>query len=713
MNVASSEDAEIVEAFLEESAENLDQLDQDLVELEQRPSDPDLLARVFRTVHTIKGTSAFLGYGRLETIAHAGETLLGQLRDGSLTLNAEITTALLSLIDAFREILRRVASDGTEGESEYSVVKAELERVTGNLGSHDPLPQDVVPTQDANSNDPTAQPDTETSVRVSVEVLDTLMELTSELIVIRSQISEMDSAQDDGPLAATARQMAMITSKLQEGVMRARLQPVGVVVGKSRRIARDLATALGKSVRVEIEGETIGVDRAINEALRDPMLHLVRNAVDHGFESPDERSAAGKSPTGQLLIRVYHERGRVYVEVADDGRGIDPQKLVASAVVAGLLTQSQGEVLSDQEALELLFMPGLSTKDAVTNLSGRGVGMDVVRSNLQLIGGSIGVTSTPGMGTQFRMNVPLTLATMDTLAIWCGGQRYAIPLASVQEVIHVQAGDVTTVADDVDGTKIYRLRGHLLPAVELAQILKGPEESVQGNQVLVVLETEGKYFALIVPRVGETVEVVVSPLTHATRSVSIFTGVTILGNGQPSLILDVAGLAASAGITAVVTPEAYNPIVDIASLHSAGLLVASAQDGGKLAFRLSGVARLERFPEDDIEQVGNRDVVQYRDAILPLIRLSEVLPERRAVARSQRVRDNGIADTVVCRTSAGEVGLVVGSIDDVVAEPLQEAQPTSRRGVLACIVLENRIAELIDVETLAADAGVIGIGGEE
>jgi two-component system chemotaxis sensor kinase CheA len=463
------------------------------------------------------------------------------------------------------------------------------------------------------------------------------------------------------------------------------------------------------------------VDKAVNEALRDPLLHLVRNAVDHAIESPAERVAAGKPPEGRLRIRAYHEGGRVQVEISDDGRGVDVAGLVRRTVATGGLSADEAAALSPAEALGLMFRPGLSTKDEITAVSGRGVGMDVVRSNLQKVGGSIDASSEPGVGSTFRINVPLTLAILPSLLIWSGGRRYALPQVDVHEIVHLDGAGIEASVDDVGAARVHRLRGRLLPLVDLAERLAVEPVPGDGGLTIVVVARDGRRFGLLVDAVGDTTEAVAKPFPQVVRASAVFSGVTILGDGRPALILDVAGLAAAAGIepdrgeTAAETAGSSGPVI---STDAGSLVLASGVDGARLAFRLATVRRLEQFPAGDIQRLGSREIVDYRGTILPLVRVSELLDRSGPAVRRDHDGPPGPAHdiasvpsdrtttvhAVVCDSSAGPVGLVVDGIEDVIAEPPAPPQPASRRGVSACLLVDDRITELVDVDALVAVA---------
>ena len=693
-------DEEIVLAFLEESRENLDQLDRDLVELERNPADPQLLGQIFRTIHTIKGTCGFLGFHRLEALSHAGENLLGALRIGELRLDADMTSSLLSLVDAIRLILDLIDQTGTEGDDDHAGVVAALDRHLTTAS-----------TIETRSTDAAAQPadrevaaSTETSIRVDVAILDKLMNLVGELVLARTQFGESPATSEAGPLASPYRQLRLVTSELQECVMRLRLQPVGTITGKFRRVVRDLAAELGKQITITIEGEDVGVDKAVNEALRDPLLHLVRNAVDHGIELPADRRAAGKPAHGTVTLRAFHQGGRVHIELADDGRGIDSDRLVARAIAAGMLGAEDAAALSPHDALDLILRPGLSTKERVTNISGRGVGMDVVRTALEQVGGSIDVATEVGRGSVFRLNVPLTLAIMPVLIASVGAQRFAVPQVDVQEVVYIAPDETTTMVHDLDGALVCRLRDELLPLVDLASLLRLDSNRRADGLVVVVVHTSGRRFGIVVDEIGDTLDVVVKPLTRATRTIRCFGGVTILGDGQPVLILDMPGVAVGAGITVArddTASRVVEPVHDATTTDS--ILLAYDAAGSRVAVEMSTVRRLEQISPASVERAGPAEVVQYRGGILPLVRLADLLE-----SSGPAVSQDGVLHTVVCETSIGLVGIVVGHIDDVVPRPATPAahQPPSRRGVIESLIVDNRIAELLDVELLVADSGV-------
>jgi two-component system chemotaxis sensor kinase CheA len=410
---------EIVAEFLVESHENLDQLDRDLLALERNPDSRDLLAGVFRTVHTIKGTSGVLAFSRLEQLTHVGESLLSRLRDGTTALTDARSTALLQMVDAIRGLLAEIEATGSEGDADHRELLATLSALLED-GGGDTTPEAVEGALEAQAQARATahRSAVDGSVRVDVELLDSLVRLVGELVVARDQLVSclavgQDPTQDTGAnssLERSASRLSLITGQLQEQVLKTRMQPVDAVWSKMPRVVRHLARTCGRQVRLEMEGRETEVDRSVLEAIKDPLMHLVRNAVDHGIERPEDRVKAGKPAEGVLTLRAHRQDGQVHLEVSEDGAGIDPWRIAANALELGLVSQAQLGSMSCREILDLIFLPGFSTAPAVTNVSGRGVGMDVVKTRIEAIGGSVDVLSTVGVGSTFRLTIPLTLA---------------------------------------------------------------------------------------------------------------------------------------------------------------------------------------------------------------------------------------------------------------------------------------------------------------
>lgn len=402
--------------FLVESAENLDRLELDLVELERRPGDTQRLAGIFRTVHTIKGTCGFLAFDTLAAVSHAGESLLMNLRDGVREVDHHVATALLSMVDAIRRILGHIEAYGVEPPDDYVELIATLSALAVPRG-----PQAVAASGggvggarraglDGRVGGDRLGPTSDATVRVEVDMLQRMTDLVDELVRARNQLVGPDASCNEQTRADIARRLDRVTSQLQACVHRTRTQPVGNSWARFPRLVRDLAAQLGKQVELEMDGLETRVDRVIVEAIRDPLTHMVRNAVDHGLERPGARLAAGKPVVGRLRLSACCQGDHVCIEVSDDGRGIDPARVRATAVSRGLATPDQVARWSDRDAIDLVFQPGFSTADQVTSLSGRGVGMDVVRTNIERVGGCIELDSRAGAGLTFRITIPLTVA---------------------------------------------------------------------------------------------------------------------------------------------------------------------------------------------------------------------------------------------------------------------------------------------------------------
>jgi two-component system chemotaxis sensor kinase CheA len=684
---------EIVAEFLVESIESLDRLDRDLLALEREPS-REVLASIFRTMHTIKGACGFLGFPRLERVAHSAESLLAGLRDGSTSMTPEIAEALLRTGDALRSMLDRIASTGSDGEDGHDDVVGDLERLRA-------TPAEAHTTEPVAPATPVTRPReghggvTDTTVRVDVALLDRLMTLVGELVLARNHLVGLAEDAADPALASASQGVDRITAELQDGVMKTRLQPIRTAWSAFPRMVRDLALALDKRAGVETDGEDTELDRSIIEAIKDPLAHLVRNAIDHGIETPRERAEAGKPDEGLIRVRAYHEGGQVTIEVADDGRGIGIAAIRSTAVEQGLIAAEQAGRMTERQLIELLFVPGFSTADHVTTVSGRGVGMDVVRTNIERVGGSVDVVSEHGRGTTFKIRIPLTLAIVPALIVSSGGRRYAIPQANVLELVAVSADDLGSVHD----ATVYRLRDRLIPIVSLAGVL-GSTGEVRSGGSLVIARADDRRFGLLVDGVSDSVDIVVKPLGRHLSGLDVFAGATILDDGRVAAIVDVVGLADRAGVA---RGERDRPDDDrttpVATSGATSLLVFSDPSGARMAVSLDLVERLEAFPRDSVERSGVDDVVRYGDRILPLARVDELLVDRR---REHRYAGEELPDdlqVLIHRERETLLGVVVGRIIDVVEHPL-ELQPASRPGVRGTMILDGRVTEIIDLAGL-------------
>jgi len=511
MSTATDGMEEIVKEFLAESTEGLDLLDRNLVELERDPKSQERLGEVFRAVHTIKGSSGMLGYPKLESLAHAGENLLSGLRDCKLALHPALTSGLLGMVDALRELLNAIERTGSEGDGDYTSVMRVLEELPRNSAA----PADTVMggSADAPADKLQAAPVASVSkIRVDVGLLDRMMDLASELVLARNQTLRFASSQTDGALLSAAQRLRRVTTDMQETVMKARLQPIGSVWNTFPRLARDLALSCGKQVIVEMEGSATELDRGLIEAIRDPLTHILRNAIDHGIETPEHRIQAGKTAAGHLHLRAFHLAGRVQVEVSDDGAGINHERVRQRALERGLITPEEAAGMGERRLVKLVFVPGFSTAEKVTNFSGRGVGLDVVKTNIERIGGVVDLQSVAGRGTTVKIKIPLTLAILPALIVNSGGQRFAIPQVSLVEVVRLEARFI----EQLYRAPVYRLRDRLLPLCFLDRELH-LEASVADGVYVAVLQAGAGQFGLVVDAVNDTEEVVVKPLGKELR----------------------------------------------------------------------------------------------------------------------------------------------------------------------------------------------------
>ncbi len=724
------QDQDVIREFLVESHENLSRLDQEIVELEKHPQDAALLASIFRTIHTIKGTCGFFAFSTLERITHQAESLLSQLRDGKRELTPSLITLILETVDATRKVLASIEASGEEGPERFDGLTERLRQAAespANIKSQpDPglAPVAVRESQDKNGSSDTPEgPKSEengtkssavadANIRVGVGLLDKLMDLVGELVLTRNQILQFNTEREDAALNATSQRLNLITTELQEGVMKTRMQPIGMVWNTLPRVVRDMAMALGKQIRLEMDGADTELDRTIIEAIKDPLVHLVRNSCDHGIEPPEARTRAGKSPEGRLTLRAYHEGGQVNIEIGDDGAGIDVARVKQKAVEKGLLRPEQLEKLTDREVLNLIFQPGFSTAQAVTNVSGRGVGMDVVKSNIEKIGGVVDIFSRPGEGTTVKLKIPLTLAIIPGLVITSGGERFVIPQVSLLELVRLEGDSSEKHIEHVHGTPVYRRRGSLLPVAYLNEVL-GLESGERAETVsMVVLQAEDRQFGLVVDGINDTQEIVVKPLGKQLKGLTVYAGATIMGDGRVALILDVLGIGQSAGVLTESREQsrAAAEQKSQAGINQQRLLLFRAGSFDRLAVPLSLVARLEEFPQNSIEHAGGCPVVQYRNRILPLVSLRAVL-EPGAPGQNQA---SDPVQVVVFNDGDRSVGVEVDQILDVAEEAVTVQQKSGRKGLLGSGVVGKRVTDFLDLNQVihaAAEAWFQGAGG--
>jgi two-component system chemotaxis sensor kinase CheA len=703
--------AEIIGEFVAESYESLDRMSTDLVALEQDRTNPETLSSIFRTMHTVKGTCGFLSFAKLEAIAHAAEDLLSLIRDGVLEMTPDVVTALLDTSDAMREVLAHVERDVTEGPRDYRALVARLETL-----AQGERPAPTNPVDDVERLVRAAAVGTgrslagaaDLSVRVDVKLLDSLMNVVGELVLTRNQILQQSEAVGDKGLLASAQRLNVLTADLQDAVMKTRMQPLGTLLSSLPRLVRDLAVSCHKQVQLDVEGHETELDRTLIEAVKDPLTHLVRNALDHGIEAPALRVASGKPGQGRIAVRAFHQGGHVNIEITDDGAGIDVDQVRRLAVQRGLIGAEQAQAMSNHEAAALIFAPGISTAPSITMVSGRGVGMDVVRTNIERIGGTVDVRTQRGVGTTILMRIPLTLAIMPALIVTAGGERYAIPQVNLLEVARVDGEHASRSIEMHSGVPTCRLRGRRLPLVELGVELGDASRLTgalsNGDPIdIVALQVGERQFGLMVESVLDTEEIVVKALGRLFSQLSTFAGATIMGDGQVALILDVAGLAqrARVGASAQDTPLESNvpgeQEVDSASADTRlqRLLVMGVGGGRRMALPLELVDRIEGFSPGVIERTGDLELVQYRDEIVPLARLSGFLGVEPARATDE------VMPVVLARIEEQTIGLVVDEIVDIVEGQVSMTDHDERAGVAGSATISGRETAVIDLDQLA------------
>jgi two-component system chemotaxis sensor kinase CheA len=737
---------ELTREFLIESQEGLDRMERCLTDLEERPQDSDLLGEIFRSVHTIKGTTGFLGFKRLEKLAHAGENLLGMLRDGKLVANQPIITGLLQLMDGLRAILRTIESHNSEGDGEdaaligrlnelqlpdasavpvavpIGLVAGEVEEAAPIVRSAPAAPPPVpaappaapsgtgsavvlpgpASIEAAGSGDKPADAPkprasatsaSDSTLRVDVMLLNRMMNLVGELVLTRNQILQATAA--DSNLTLLSRRLDMVTADLRESVMKARMQPVSNVFSKFPRIIRDLSQALHRKVRLVMEGQETELDKSLLEAIKDPLTHAVRNSLDHGIEPPDIRIANGKDPEGTLKLRAYQESSHVIIEVSDDGAGISVDRVRNKAIERGLITAERAAHLGERDLLQLIFLPGFSTAEAVTNVSGRGVGMDVVRTNVEKIGGKVELDSRTGKGTTLRLRIPLTLAIIPALIVRSLEQSFALPQGALSELVHIPQDKVATTIEWMDGAPLYRLRGKLLPLVFLDRMLSPGLQAASRDgkeNFIAVLDADGRRFGLVVDGLADPEEIVVKPLSAVLKSIGLYSGATVLGSGDLALILDPGSIASRAGVNMRGEEEQANSRVqdeeeEATTLQSEFLLVEAADR--RAAVPLGEVLRIERIPLSRIEYFGYRPVLNFEGQLLPIDDAGGVIAAANGDPDAQLT-------VVVCREGARHVGIAVSHVLDV-AKGGDLFEAGTQQAASGVTLLKDHVTGIVDL----------------
>lgn len=695
------ENADLLNDFVIECNENISQIDNDLVKLEQNPKDLEILNKIFRAIHTVKGASGMFGLTRLEKIAHAAEDVLNKMREGKLLATTAHIGPILLAVDVIKEMLIHLDKEKKELAGDDSAIIHQLHAILkGEILPDSSEATNAVPGDSGaaaksapagGSSIPASV--SETSLRVHVDVLDRLMNMVGELVLTRNQLVQLIRGVDESTFLIPIHQLNRVTSLLQESVMQTRMQPVGAAWSKLPRIIRDLSQTTGKKLELVMIGQETEIDRQILQAIGDPLVHCVRNSADHGIEKPEVREKLGKPATGTVTLRAFHEGGQIVIEIKDDGAGIDAQVIRNKAIERGLVTKEAGTAMPDFEVLKFIFEPGFSTAKQVTEVSGRGVGMDVVRSNITKIGGSIDIITAVGVGTTLRVKIPLTLAIVSALIIRVGdlaSDAFALPQSSVLELVRITPESASSIEQIQDSTFL-RLRDALLPLIDLRTILgfKPTDPSLEFS--VVVCQIGESRFGLMVQEIFDTQEVVVKAPGHYLRELNIYSGATILGDGRVILILDVARISELGlnGIASIANQSANNLIENEAALHRdrTQLLLFKSCEGANMGVPLSLVSRLEEVGVDKIETADGRLFVQYRGTLLPLLGTQEGWTNQKT----------GSVPAVIFSDGQRSMGLAVSEIRDVVECALTMESEGTKPGILGAAIIEKQVTEIIDI----------------
>jgi two-component system, chemotaxis family, sensor kinase CheA len=816
------EDDEILQGFIEESLEHLADIENDLLAIEEGGAniDEDLVNKVFRAAHSIKGGAGFMGLTTIQDLSHAAENVLGMIRSKKLIPTPEIINVLLIASDALQSMIEDVKNsnevdisshltplnaiaDGTfsqpaaepKAESKTTPEKPEpeltleiedelvvepevtqespedseeeLEEEVEEVIEEEPEPTPVQ-VQPPPSVAPPASPivsaakspqeppaKAEASLRVHVSLLDSLMNLAGELVLSRNQLLQTIGSDDLRNAEAVGQRIDLITSELQEAIMLTRMQPIGNVFSKFPRVVRDLSKKLNKTIDLTIVGKDVELDKTIIEAINDPLTHLVRNSVDHGIEMPLDRKKAGKTETGLVVLKAYHEAGQVVIEISDDGKGLDGEALAASAVSKGLLTIEQAQVMSDKEKVNLIFLPGFSTAKEVTDVSGRGVGMDVVKTNLDQLGGNVDIISEVGTGTTISIKLPLTLAIIPCQIIETAGERYAIPQVNLEELLRIPASQVKDRVERVGDAEVVRLRGVLLPLIRLADVIgiqrtyldpetnemqpdrreaifdrRGKDSPLfnSGNDSknetsygqserprsiidrraaassalnIVVVSTGSMKYGLIVDRLQDSEEIVIKPLGRHLQQCKGYAGATIMGDGRIALILDVSNLARMARLTSIDGSDRASEVAKAAEdaikaqKDKQSLLIFKSSEIEHFAVPLNQVERIEKIKRSDIEELGGKRVMKYRGGSLSLICVDDL-------AMVQPIADHDSLLVIVFNLAKRSIGLLaIGPIDAIELAADIDDTTLSQPGIMGSIIIDNQTTMLVNVYEMA------------
>ncbi|MGB0454187.1 MAG: chemotaxis protein CheW [Bacteriovoracaceae bacterium] len=710
--------------FLIESNENLSTINDDLISF-GNSRDKDTLNHIYRSVHTLKGSAGFLGFKNLQKITHLCENILDLLRDQKLSVTESLIDGLLQAFDVVVEALQLVESEGNDINVDVKTITPVLEDILSAKQSQsvedstNPLDEkprnfegfvlkkeegdgDLGPsskTQEVKLSEPLVKEGTEEEatqkkmpekkvnvrtvadsvVRVNVALLDKIMNLVGELVLSRNQILQYSNNLQDGGLGKLSHDLNVITSELQTEIMNTRMQPASNVLNKFERLIRDLSKSQGKKIKINITGKETELDRTLLEAIKDPLTHIIRNSIDHGIELPEDRLKVQKSEVGQIFIRAYQESGYVAIEIEDDGKGLDSKRILKKAIEKGLTTESQASKLDEATILNFIFNPGFSTAQKVTNISGRGVGMDVVKTNIEKIGGNVSISSKVGKGAKFKLKIPLTLAIIPALMVRVNESYFSIPQINLQELVKTDTDK--KVIEKIKDSEFFRLRNELIPIIRLNDALElshdesdKPQNESSSPENIIVLRVDQASFGLVVDEILDTEEIVVKPLDQNLKKINVFAGATLMGDGTVALIVDPMGIWQRQGnelLKSIDTQsQDYGNDRGNAFAYDEGheILLCALEDKNTYGIPISMVHRLEEFPVSKISKVGESWVVQYNGQPMPLVTLESSLGLNQKPL-IHKLKENShkdeVVETVVVNFQGQMVGILVTEIVDI------------------------------------------------
>ncbi len=728
--------------FMAEGEEILERVSNILTKMDKNGPSQDEMDSLYRDMHTLKGSSQLFGLRKIAIISHALETSLDPVRKRKIALDSDFVDLVFKCLDYIGLLLKNISFEEDKNaplkdQEIETLVSKLISKTTEAISSKFFLLKSAFP--DENNNSPklkevshekkkntdevleTKEKDEEvelkneekkmeekkintnsdsggenSSIRVQVTLLDRLMNLISEMVLVRNQVLQYANGKEDSIFFALTQHLDLVTSELQDSIMRTRMQPIGSVFSKFQRLVRDISKDLGKKIELNIFGQETELDKSLIESIKDPLTHIVRNSCDHGLETPDVRSKSGKKETGIINLKAYQEGGHVVIEVSDDGKGLNTEKVLAKAIENGVVTAENAKKLSEKEIQHLIFSAGLSTAEKVTSVSGRGVGMDVVRSNIEKIGGTIDLNSVFGKGTVIQLRIPLTLAIIPAMTIRLNQSFYVIPQVKIKELIRIDEGEGKNKLEKIQENLVLRLRGKVIPIVGLKDILKIDSVNEDKSYNIVILECDGGEYGLVVDEICDTKDIVVKPLPGFLKKLNVFSGSTIMGDGQVALILDVQGMAEKSSVSSAHQKNAtdYSDLEEIEEKNSFEIcdyLLFELNDDVSYCIPLNLVNRLEEFDISEVNYSGDQKLISYRDSVLNLIELDVFFNKQESSLPDKIV-------TIVVSRANKYYGLVVKKIVDllVLSSSIEESLSDTTGIVGNLIGADKTIYSVVD-----------------